>query len=402
MGIVKPYTIKGKIICSIIWFLCWILSFFKGKKWQYAREFEENPRTMTWKDIIYFAYKYYYFSPIDTPDEWIKNHFKTTETSTPIQNPDLSISIGGDLMPYKVLNQTSCQNLWNEIGNDFFSSDIVFANLETPIDINQKKGYVPEVMLNDMYFNADDNMFQIFNGNQQYKGFDILSVANNHSLDMGQQGLINTLQFLESKNIKHTGAKIDCKNDGFEIIEKNNIKVGFLSYTYSLNQLTIPTNAPCLVNLLPLNTPNCDISSIQSDVKKCKEKGAEFIVCALHCGNAYQAYPSKNTIQLFEKLFTACGIDCIAGGHPHNLQPHKTYNFKDPFTGKPKKGFAIYSLGDFVAYDIYTACQKTAYLKLNLKKTELNAIEFHIEVVPIELIKKQNTYQFDLLLFVEA
>ena len=60
MRAVRPHSIKGIILCHIIQFLCLPLFIIKGKKWLRARVFEENPRTMGFKDIVYFAYKYYF------------------------------------------------------------------------------------------------------------------------------------------------------------------------------------------------------------------------------------------------------------------------------------------------------------------------------------------------------
>ena len=55
------------------------------------------------------------------------------------------------------------------------------------------------MMLNNMYFNGDKDMFAVFSGNGQYKGYDVLSFANNHTLDKGKEGLLSTIKFLENK-----------------------------------------------------------------------------------------------------------------------------------------------------------------------------------------------------------
>jgi len=391
---VRPYSFKGKFLAGIIVVFCSLLSVFMFKKWRNPRVFEENARTMNWKDLIYFAYKYY-FKPPFSAKQTIIDHFKKNSVSpAEIIDADLTISIGGDLMPYDLINEKNCKNLWSEVGSAFFGSDIVFANLETPIDIDQKLGFVPEIMLNDMHFNGNEDLFNIFNGNGKFKGFDILSVANNHSLDMGDTGLLNTLSFLEKKNIKHTGAKKKAEDNGFEIIDKNGIKTAFLSYTYSFNQFEPSKQLPYLANILPLNVANCNIETMQNDTKKARLMGADLVICALHCGNAYQAYPNQNTIDLFQRIFETCGIDIIAGGHPHNLQPFRYYQFKDPFTQKNKTGFAIYSLADFVAYDIFTWCQLSAFLKIKVKRNANQETVFSVEVNP--LIMERNNEQLVL------
>jgi poly-gamma-glutamate synthesis protein (capsule biosynthesis protein) len=300
-----------------------------------------------------------------------------------IAEPDLTISIGGDLMPYEMIQAKNCLSLWDEVGDGFFGSDLVFANLETPLDTSQKPSFVPEVMLNDMHFNTDESTFKIFSGNGHYKGYDVLSVANNHSMDMGERGLDNTLEFLKGKNISTVGAKRIEDEVDFCIKEVNGIKIGFVAYTYSLNQLEVPKGKEWKVNVLPLNTINCNVDLIKNHIETCRSKGAEFVICSLHCGNAYQAYPSSNTIDLYQKVFEVCGPDVIAGGHPHNLQPWKYFEYKDSKTGNLKKGFAIFSLADFIAYDIYTWCHLSAYLKISIKRLENKILDFEVAVHPL-------------------
>jgi poly-gamma-glutamate capsule biosynthesis protein CapA/YwtB (metallophosphatase superfamily) len=377
---VRPYTIKGKILCFVIVSLCKIVHVFKKKTWSTPRQFEENPKTMTKADLIYFAYKYYFAPPLKPCSQKDLAVFNQIISEKEVGNQLLSISIGGDLMPYELIKPELTKNLWQEIGDSFFSSDIVFANLETPLDANQTIGFVPEVMLNDMLFNANETMFDIFNGNGEFKGFDVLSIANNHSLDRGSEGLKNTMDFLTQKEISYVGARKTETENAWKIIEKNGIKVAFLAYTYSLNQFDVPKDEPWIVNLMDLNKEKVDVMKIKKDVINCKNSGAELVICSLHCGNAYQAYPSTITIELFKRVFNECGVDVIAGGHPHNPQPSMTYEFLDPISGNFKKGFAIFSLGDFVAYDIFTWCHLSAFLKILVFRDSDNKINFNVKI----------------------
>ena len=112
-----------------------------------------------------------------------------------------------------------------------------------------------------MYFNANYEIFDVFSGFGKYKGFDVLSTANNHSLDQGEDGVIETLQFLDTQNIAHVGTSSSFEEcDNFPILEKNGIKVAFLSYTFSLNALICPPGKSYLANHLNLNEANPDIS----------------------------------------------------------------------------------------------------------------------------------------------
>ncbi|MDI1232995.1 MAG: CapA family protein [bacterium] len=394
MKAVRPYTIKGHILCQTIGLIARIMHLFKGKKWRYAQEFEENPRTMGLKDLLYFTYKYYYNPPLLPLHSEVLHHFQNALLNVSNFTTELTISLGGDLMPYEMIKPKHTSKIWDVVGPDFFGSDIVFANLETPIDLTKKQSFVPEVMLSNMLFNTNEQTFDIFNGNGKYRGFDILSIANNHSLDMGETGLLSTIDFLKNKNIVSIGAakSIDESSQPV-IIEKNGFKIGFIAYTYSLNQFDAPNDKPWLINLLPLNIPNCDLTLIKQQTETCKNAGAELVLCSLHAGNAYQTYPSKTTVDLFENIFNTCGVDIIIGGHPHNLQPWRNYTFKDPYSTRIKTGFAIYSLADFIAYDIFTWCHLCAYVKLEIGKDSNGQIQMRPTVKPLIMERTNGNLQ---------
>jgi hypothetical protein len=66
-------------------------------------------------------------------------------------------------MPYKNLsNKNRVSHMWDHVGDQFFNADIVCANLETPINITKDPRYAPEVMVSDIYFNADEEIFKLF------------------------------------------------------------------------------------------------------------------------------------------------------------------------------------------------------------------------------------------------
>ena len=195
-------TIKGKLQVTMMKVLLQIASFFIGRNWKYPRpNFEENPRYYSIKDVGYFSYKYYH-TQIRRPEKNSKIDaflFKQ-EFKRPPEVARMTLSLGGDLMPYANITKETCMRLWDEVGEYFFSADLTFANLETPMDLTKPPGLVPEVMLSGMLFNGSEEIFSVFNGNGHYKGFDVLSVANNHSLDQEISGLDQTLLFLEQKN----------------------------------------------------------------------------------------------------------------------------------------------------------------------------------------------------------
>lgn len=371
----KAITPKGRAILALLDFVFGLLAIFYGNKWKYTlKDFEEDPFYFTWKDSLYLGYKYYFREPNQTLDFDKLNKrdsIRWLSLSKPLSTESVSISLGGDLMPYELINKNTCKNLWEDCGEFFFSSDIVFANLETPIDKTKPVSLVPEVMLNDMMFNGDEEMFEIFNGNGKFKGYDVLSVANNHSLDQGKEGLHNTMKFLQEKNILSCGAAFspDTIHD-FPIIQRMGISFAFLAFTFSLNKFSC-ADEPWLCNHLRLNKRGEDFSLIKKQTEIALSRGAEVVILSLHMGNAYQPFPDEHIIENVHRIAKETGAEVIVCNHAHNPQPWENYQWKNA-NGEEKQTLIFYALGDFVAYDIYIKAQQTLMVKLHFTKENGN------------------------------
>ena len=369
----QAITPKGRAILALLDFVFGLLAIFYGKKWKYTlKDFDEDPFYFTWKDSLYLGYKYYFREPLQRHAElYWSSHSELVSASHVIKHkPSLetvSISLGGDLMPYELINKNACKNLWEDCGEFFFSSDIVFANLETPIDKTKPVSLVPEVMLNDMHFNSNEEMFEIFNGNGKFKGYDVLSVANNHSLDQGKEGLLNTMKFLQEKNILTCGASfsLDTIND-FPIIQRKGISIAFLAYTFSLNKFSCG-DEPWLCNHLRLNKRGEDFSLIKKQTEIARSRGAELVILSLHMGNAYQPFPDEHIVENVHRVAKETEAEVIVCNHAHNVQPHELFTWKNA-SGEEKHSLIFYALGDFVAYDIYVKAQQTLMVKLHFSK----------------------------------
>lgn len=354
--------------------------------------FDEDPLFMGGKDILYLGSKYYYKSRTHF-DTNIINHFARQNTDFS-PSPDfksersISISAGGDLMPYASISSSSCAKLWNELGDFFFSSDIVFANLETPIDTNRPISLVPELMLSDMYFNASPEIFDIFGGQtgeKKFKGYDLVSIANNHSLDQGTQGVLHTMDFLDSRHVAYTGgARTEEEQNKITIIERKGIKIAFLAYTYSLNKMQIPSDKSYIVNYLRFNIPIVSLEQLKKDAAKAREQGADIILLSIHGGFAYQAFPEKVSIDNYHKILDNTGIDIILATHPHVAQPLEKYSYFDSVSKKQKDGFIVYSLGDFIAYDIFIRDRMPLLIKMKIEQGKLKG-ETHTQLSNVEV-----------------
>ncbi|WP_342431516.1 CapA family protein [Neobacillus sp. FSL H8-0543] len=167
-------------------------------------------------------------------------------------------------------------------------------------------------------------------------GVDIVSLANNHTLDKGERGILSATEYLNSIGLPHVGSFLNEQDrQNLRILNKNGIKLAFLSYTYGTNGIPVPDGKDFLVNLI-----NRDI--MKEEIHRAKEQ-ADVVVMSIHWGNEYQLYPTDEQKDLANFLANE-GVDIIFGSHPHVLQPMDWIETEDG-----RKTFVIYSLGNFIS-----------------------------------------------------
>ncbi|MCL6570711.1 MAG: CapA family protein [Bacillus sp. (in: Bacteria)] len=197
-------------------------------------------------------------------------------------------------------------------------------------------------------------------------GVDIVSTANNHTLDKGEKGIQSEAAYLDSIGLPHVGSFLDEKDQQtLRIINKNGIKLAFLSYTYGTNGIPVPDGKDFLVNLINRET-------MKEEIHQAK-KEADVIVMSIHWGNEYQRIPTTEQKELASFLANE-GVDIIFGSHPHVLQPMEWIQTNDG-----RKTFVIYSLGNFISaqYDDYKDIGGLATIDISKNVSEKGtSIEF--------------------------
>lgn len=259
----------------------------------------------------------------------------------PIPDPaTVTLAATGDIMTHSTQINAGRQpdesydfhDVFSDIKPFFAAADLTFGNLETTFKGSEPYTGYP-------VFNAPD----AFADALKEAGFDILQTTNNHAMDSGAAGAARTYEMLLDKGIQPVGTAATPEAQKPVIVEKNDIKLAFLAYTYGTNGIPVPEDQPYLVNLI-------DEQLIQQQIEEAESAGAEFIIVGLHFGNEYQREPTDAQRQLVTRIFEM-GADVILGGHPHVLQPmeHMEINGEDKFV--------IYSLGNFVSNQFYETMQ---------------------------------------------
>lgn len=167
-------------------------------------------------------------------------------------------------------------------------------------------------------------------------GFDILSTANNHSLDQGKKGIINTIDAINEYGMKNMGTYKEV-GDNILIEELEGIEIGFLSYTYGLNgldSLLTREELSYMINLIDEEVIRKDIEDLRGQV--------DLLVVSIHWGHEYHREPSAYQIELGEKMVN-WGANIILGSHPHVIQKSQIIE------ANGRDNFIIYSLGNFLS-----------------------------------------------------
>lgn len=236
---------------------------------------------------------------------------------------NISISASGDLLAHNSLySQAKTAN-----GYDFspmlaplagsLQADIDICHLETPLTTSTPSNYP--------VFATPHQLAAAI----RKTGWEGCSVASNHSLDRGVDGVITTLDVMRGQGLKTAGTRKTENGTSIAWYSVKGRSVAHLAYTYGFNGFTLPSDMPWLVNKI-------NAKSIIAAAARARKAGADLIVVSMHWGNEYQSEPSSYQTSLARTLTASPNIDAIIGHHAHVIQ--KTVRIH----GKP----VVYGLGN--------------------------------------------------------
>ncbi len=205
-------------------------------------------------------------------------------------------------------------------------AQVAFGNLESPLTKRAKRAPTKGPRGGSIYLKGNPDYAFILTE----AGFDVLSLANNHVMDYGEQGLSDTIYYLDQEEIKHAGAGPDL---GAALAPADVDLDGFVVRFLAFNGVEPREYAagPGKAGTAPL-----DEATVTSAIARAKT-GANLVVVSLHWGGESMAYPSSEQKRLAHR-FVDAGADVILGHHPHVIQSVETY-----------EGAVIaYSLGNFL------------------------------------------------------
>lgn len=271
---------------------------------------------------------------LDQEEEGIK---KEDVDSSLSEVNTITIKAVGDIMAHKIQNQYAYNKGAGAYDfsdsfiylKDFISdSDIAIGNYETTTNPNLEYSGFPR-------FNTPPEFIDAI----KKAGFDVLATANNHSLDTELDGLISTIDAIEARGLDYIGTQKDGA-DRILYKDVDGIKLAFLAYTYGANGrenlIEVREEIP------ELNYLNDE--KIESDIRRAKAKGADFVIVYPHWGIEYQSYPNDRQVELGRDMIE-WGADLVIGNHPHVVEPYEYVQASDGRTG-----FIAYALGNFISF----------------------------------------------------
>jgi len=217
---------------------------------------------------------------------------------------------------------------YENIADVISSADISFINQET-LMAGEVYGYSDYPHFNSPQSLADDLITV---------GFDVVSMANNHMLDMGTNGLGDTIAYyktLSDRVMMIGGYENEEDFNTPRIIERDGIKIAFVAFTYATNGLVLSSNSDIYV-------PYIDDGAIESSIAAAKQE-ADLVFVSMHWGDENSFVPNGGQKHAAQ-LIADCGADVIIGHHPHVIQPVEWLEGREG-----NRTLCIYSLGDLIA-----------------------------------------------------
>ena len=278
--------------------------------------------------------------------EVIKNSGESgAVTDTPVSEPEpepinrrVSVAAVGDNIIYQA-GFTDAKNRAEHGGYNFLpnyenirdaisAADVAFVNQETLV-AGEEYGYSDYPRFNSPQSLIPD-LIDV--------GFDVISMANNHMLDMGTPGLGDTIAYYKTLADQVTMIGGYENEEDFmtpRVVERGGMKIAFVAFTYGTNGLKLASGSDIYV-------PYIDDTDIERAINAAKEV-ADVVIVSMHWGVENSFEPSDDQRHAAQ-IAADCGALAVIGHHPHVIQPVEWIEGKNG-----NRMLCIYSLGDLIA-----------------------------------------------------
>jgi poly-gamma-glutamate capsule biosynthesis protein CapA/YwtB (metallophosphatase superfamily) len=255
------------------------------------------------------------------------------------------IAAAGDFTPGDRIAQLAATRgaryPWLSVGPLLKAADVATLNLEGAVS---SRGVA--VADKEYHFRGPRSVLA---GAVAAAGLDVLTVANNHSLDFGRDAFVDTIRAARSLGIRTVGGGATlAQARAPAIVEAGGLRIAFLGYSDVVPYGFAATSTSA-------GTTRADPEVIREDVRRAL-RSADVVVCWFHWGVELAPAPTARQVQLASDCLNA-GAKLVLGSHPHVLQPFAV----------PARGLLVaFSLGNFVFPASSPRTEKTGVLEVDV------------------------------------
>jgi poly-gamma-glutamate synthesis protein (capsule biosynthesis protein) len=219
---------------------------------------------------------------------------------------------------------------WGDVLPILRQADAAIANLEAPLTTSDDRWRRSWKMF---HFRADPASVRILEcGNVRF-----VCLANNHALDFGERGLLDTMQTLDAAGIRHAGAgRNAAEAAGTALLDLPGLKIGFIAATDTMRPFAAGADRPGTHVMEMVDEPD-QLGWIERSVAAMRRDGAGLRVLSLHWGANLRAAPSRR-FRRFAHAAIERGIDVIHGHSAHLAQAVERH----------KGGLILYGAGNSI------------------------------------------------------
>jgi poly-gamma-glutamate synthesis protein (capsule biosynthesis protein) len=220
--------------------------------------------------------------------------------------------------------------VWGDVLPVVQGVDAVFANLENPITASQhrcRRLFKPVCLKSDP---ATVSLLKAAN-------VAFVNIANNHTLDFGDEGLAETIGLLRGAGVAHAGAGPDIEAAKRSVlVEAGSMTVGVMALTDNTPAYAAGPARPG-TNHVRIDDDPATLARLAGEVRSLRAAGAQIIVLSAHWGPNYRPWPSAR-FRRFARAAIDAGVDIFHGHSAHILQGIEMYG----------AGVILYDTGDFI------------------------------------------------------
>ena len=254
------------------------------------------------------------------------------------QEDTITLLFAGDIMAHNVnYNFGNFDAIWSDVAPVIAAADLAFANVEAPVADKLPWSSYPQFNMHGTYIDAAIKA-----------GFDVFSLANNHTNDQSLNGMRGTLRyFAGKKNVFACGIKEKANAPlTYQIIEKNGWKILFVAFTEILNS----QDSAGYIDYIPSKGKKHD--AILADLKKLRDDHpCDVFVVSVHADEPeYIRKVHDYQKKFYHALISEAGADIVWSNHAHVVKEWELVSSTVQADGtKARGGLIMYANGNTIS-----------------------------------------------------